>query len=321
MARISRKPIPPSRQFTSIVAPKRTSIIPDPFGQPGCSCRRTVHIKQVCHQAADFFPCDRDIPEASADHLAAPISDQGRDGEDRTPHAYEPADCSHQLAIGECLRPDDIDDHVVTPCAVFHGQIGQIFNIDGLKPVLPIAEDTKYRPVPQNPGDVVDQDVFLAKEKSLETIRMARALARNPGKESDYAFEFEEPAFLTLGLCYENRPRFSGSAYQPVLRRVEEFIDQSVERAIRLREQRAASLLALDDKVAAIVKKLQARGFKSPCLKMFVIARINPIRFSKAASFDFDEVLSKMEAAADRFNLDKVREEDIARSGGPAGAD
>ena len=159
------------------------------------------------------------------------------------------------------------------------------------------------------------------KEKSLETIRMARALAANRAKESDYAFEFEEPAFLTLGLCYEKRPRFSGSAYQPVLKRIEEFMDKPLEPALRMREERALALLSLDDQVLAIVKKLQARGFKSPYLKVFVISRINPIRFSKALSFDFDDVLSKMEAAAGRFNIDKVREEDVARSGGYAAAE
>jgi ParB family chromosome partitioning protein len=38
------------------------------------------------------------------------------------------------------------------------------------------------------------------KEKSLETIRMARALAkRGEGRESDYAFEFEQAPFLRSG--------------------------------------------------------------------------------------------------------------------------
>ena len=38
------------------------------------------------------------------------------------------------------------------------------------------------------------------KEKSLETIRMARALAeRRTAREGDYAFEFEQAPYLTLG--------------------------------------------------------------------------------------------------------------------------
>ncbi|MGO9308783.1 MAG: ParB N-terminal domain-containing protein, partial [Spirochaetia bacterium] len=58
------------------------------------------------------------------------------------------------------------------------------------------------------------------REKSLEVIRMARALADlDPRPEKDFALEFEEPDYLTLGLAYEKRGRLSGGAYHPVLRR------------------------------------------------------------------------------------------------------
>jgi ParB family chromosome partitioning protein len=50
-----------------------------------------------------------------------------------------------------------------------------------------------------------------------------------------------------------------------------------------------------------------------------VVARINPIRFSKAASFDFDEVLEKMAASAGKFNIDKVKPEEVTRASGPPG--
>jgi ParB family chromosome partitioning protein len=158
------------------------------------------------------------------------------------------------------------------------------------------------------------------REKALETVRMARELAgisRQP--ETDYAFEFEEPSYLTLGLCYEQRPRFSGGAYQPVLRRIEAFQGEPLSRALSRREKWAGKVLAVDDRVASIVGQLKKRGLTSPYLKPFVVARINPIRFSKATEFDIDEVLAKMAASADRFNVDKVRQEDVARASGPPG--
>jgi ParB family chromosome partitioning protein len=155
------------------------------------------------------------------------------------------------------------------------------------------------------------------REKSLETIRMARELASLSSRaESDYAFEFEQPTFLTLGLCYERRPRISGGAYQPVLKRLDDFMDLPLARALKSREAWADKLLALDDRVADVVNRLKARGLTSPYLKAFVVARINPIRFSKATSFDFDEVVGKMLAAAARFNVDRVKQEDLARAGG-----
>jgi ParB family chromosome partitioning protein len=155
------------------------------------------------------------------------------------------------------------------------------------------------------------------REKSLEAIRMERALAAGKARESAYAFEFEEPAYLTLGLCYEQRPRFSGGAYQPVLKRVDGFLEEPLEKALAERARRATRLLEVDDAVNEVVEKLKARGLTTPYLKAFVVARINPIRFSKAVEFDFNEVLGKMLAAARRFNVEKVQQQDLARIGGP----
>jgi ParB family chromosome partitioning protein len=155
------------------------------------------------------------------------------------------------------------------------------------------------------------------KEKSLETIRMARALAeRGAGRESDFAFEFEQPPFLTLGAAYEQRRSLSGGAYSPLLRRIEDFLDEPLPKAMRERERRAAKLLKLDEAVSNVVAALKERGLTSPYLKPFVIARVNPIRFSKATEFDFDEVMDKTIAAATRFKVDRVRQEDVAKIGG-----
>ena len=45
---------------------------------------------------------------------------------------------------------------------------------------------------------------------------------------------------------------------------------------------------------------------------------MNYTRFSKATSFDYDEALDKIIASAARFNVDRVRQEDVAKSGGGA---
>lgn len=156
------------------------------------------------------------------------------------------------------------------------------------------------------------------REKSLETIRMARALARTCNRpERDFAFEFEQPGYLTLGVAYERQPRVSGGAYQPVLRRADDFLDRPIAQALKERERRGGRILALDAAVNKVVEKLKGRGLTSPYLKPFVIARVNPIRFSKATSFDLDEVLDKMIANVARFNVERVKPADVARAGGP----
>lgn len=157
------------------------------------------------------------------------------------------------------------------------------------------------------------------KEKSLETIRMLRALAeeRPSQAEREFAFEFDQPPFLTLGAAYEERPRLGGGAYQSVLRRIDDFLDERLPRAVKERERRSRSILSIDDEVGRIVDKLKKRGFTSPYLRAFVVARINPIRFSTSTEFDFDDVMTRMRKNADKFNVEKIRQEDIVRTGGP----
>src|SRR5262245_53903566 len=155
------------------------------------------------------------------------------------------------------------------------------------------------------------------REKSLETIRMARALAdssREP--ETSFAFEFEQPAFLTLGVGYEERPRLSGGAYQSILRRVDTFLEQPIGKAVKERERRGKKILKLDEAVSAVVDRLKTRGLTSPYLRSFVVARVNYTRFSKADSFDFDEALDKIIASAGKFNVDRIKQEDVAKAGG-----
>ncbi len=160
------------------------------------------------------------------------------------------------------------------------------------------------------------------KEKSLETIRMARALAeRKQGKEDDYAFEFEQAQFLTLGAAYEQKKSLSGGAYTSVLRRIDGFLEEPMPKALKERERRGNKLLALDEAVGKVVEALKAKGLTSPYLKAFVVARINYVRFSKATEFDFDEVLDRLTAAAKKFNVEKVKQDDVAKAGGGSPAD
>lgn len=157
------------------------------------------------------------------------------------------------------------------------------------------------------------------REKALEVIRMYRELAQFDGATEDtYALEFEEPALITLGLCYEERPRFSGGAYHPVLKRVEEFLQQPLQATLNIRQQRAKTVLELDDLIVKQVEALKAKGLTSPYLKSFVVARVNPIRFrpKDAPPLSFDDALDRMTQAATKFNPDKVKMDDLAKSAG-----
>ncbi|HKT09223.1 MAG TPA: hypothetical protein VJR24_15090 [Gemmatimonadaceae bacterium] len=154
------------------------------------------------------------------------------------------------------------------------------------------------------------------REKALEVARLAVALAELDDRpERDYAIEFEEAALITLGFCYEQNGRFAGGAYHPVLKRCDKFLSMKLPRALEVRRERAAKLLELNDAVTAAVASLKSRGFESPYLRAFVVARINPLRFKRGEA-DFDETIDKMLASARRFDAAKIRADQVARSGG-----
>jgi ParB family transcriptional regulator, chromosome partitioning protein len=157
------------------------------------------------------------------------------------------------------------------------------------------------------------------REKSLEVIRMARDLAELDSRpEKDYALEFEEPAFLTLGVCYEKNGRFAGGAYHPLLKRVDEFSSEPLSRALDMRASRAARVMELEEAVSAAMQALKDKGFESPYLRAFVVARINPLRFHKGEKPSFDATVEKMIASAKKFNAASVKPEHLARTGGVA---
>src|SRR6478672_1410768 len=116
------------------------------------------------------------------------------------------------------------------------------------------------------------------KDRSLEVIRMARNLARRRGREREEQFraEFEAAELLTLGIVYDKAPRFAGGAYSAFLKKVDRFSDRTLVASLRQREDYAARLLEIDGRVKSVIATLQERGFKSPYLRNYVVARINP---------------------------------------------
>ena len=72
------------------------------------------------------------------------------------------------------------------------------------------------------------------------------------------------------------------------------------------------------DKDKRIIAALQAKGFKSPYLRNYVVARINPVRFHKPKKGDtkppmpLAQALTRMAAAAKGFKLESVSNADLA---------
>jgi ParB family transcriptional regulator, chromosome partitioning protein len=68
------------------------------------------------------------------------------------------------------------------------------------------------------------------------------------------------------------------------------------------------------------VAKLKAKGFVSPYLKTFVVARSNPLRFMKEPP-QLEELIKTIRGKVERMNVDRIKPEDITTAGGTPDSD
>jgi ParB family transcriptional regulator, chromosome partitioning protein len=133
-------------------------------------------------------------------------------------------------------------------------------------------------------------------------------------------------SLVTLGAVYEQSPRFAGGAYSPFLKKVDRFSDRPLATSLRERDAFASRLLEIDAQVKRVIADLTARGFKSPYLRNYVVARINPVRFHKTKKGDtkppmpIAQALTRMAASAKKFDVKSVSNAEIAWVAVGAGA-
>lgn len=154
------------------------------------------------------------------------------------------------------------------------------------------------------------------REKSLEVIRMYRALQVQEGERSEesFAFQFEEAYYITLGLLYERHPRFAGGAFSPILRRVDRFLRPPLAKAYQERQDRAEQVEAADALLGGVVVRIKKRGINHPYIKNFVLARCNPLTRARKTVPEFQEALEKLHRSLERFDVDRIRMDEVARA-------
>ena len=155
------------------------------------------------------------------------------------------------------------------------------------------------------------------KEKSLEVIRMYRALAEAEPRrgEQDYAFQFEAAHLATLGLLYEINKRFAGGAFAPLLKRVDAFLPGTFAKTLPLREARAEQVREVDAALAGVVARIHKRGIRHPFVKNYVLARTTPLGRARKTLPTFDKAFSTLLANIEAFDVDAVKYQDVQRAG------
>jgi len=207
------------------------------------------------------------------------------------------------------------DGRLWTPNGRHRLAAGKVLGLRQITALISPDESLAYRILALN-----TEKAHNLRDRALEVIRMARSLAERQSQahESQFSAEFEAPELLTLGIVYEKASRFAGGAYSSFLKKVDRFSERTLPISLRERQDYASRLLEIDAQVKRIIAALQAKGFKSPYLRNYVAARINPVRFHKVKKGDtkppmpIAQALTRMAAAAKGFKLESVSNRDLA---------
>jgi ParB family chromosome partitioning protein len=179
-------------------------------------------------------------------------------------------------------------------------------------PAILVAEpEVAFQVLPLN-----TEKAHNLKEKSLEVVRMYRALAEQQptASEDDWALQFESPHFVTLGLLYEQNKRFAGGAFAPILRRVDKFLKGTLRKGLEERIERAELVRATDETLAQVVAKVKKRGINHPYVKNYLLARTTPLTRARKTLPSFDQTFKKLRDNLEDFDVTKVRYDEIQRS-------
>jgi ParB family chromosome partitioning protein len=108
--------------------------------------------------------------------------------------------------------------------------------------------------------------------------------------------------FVTLGIGYESQERLRGKLFEGILKRCDFPLDQPLESAFKIRQERAQKILEANEIITEIAQKLKEMEKWHPFVYQQIMSYVNPIK-KKREPQDFDEVFEKLFA-----NLEEVRQ-------------
>jgi ParB family transcriptional regulator, chromosome partitioning protein len=178
-------------------------------------------------------------------------------------------------------------------------------------PVLVVPDGLAPRMMNLN----VEKDLNI-REKATVSLGIYRAFLDSGAdlKETDPEIKdsIEVAYYLTLGLAYERGSRLAGSAFEPLLKKCDYFLRQSLEKAYGVREDRAATVLETNSLIKNVIAQAKEMGVWHQYFQYQLISHIDPFR-RKRGRQNFDELFEKAIAKLEQLNEEPDR---LRRFGG-----
>jgi hypothetical protein len=110
----------------------------------------------------------------------------------------------------------------------------------------------------------------------------------------------ETAHLVTLGLAYERSGRLAGSAFEPILKKCDGFLDRPLKEAYEARQRRADKVVEAAGHVKAVEDALKAQGAWHSMARYQIISYANPTKRARKQS-DFDKTFGKFMATLEQL--------------------
>ena len=146
------------------------------------------------------------------------------------------------------------------------------------------------------------------REKSYVALRVYQELNQTspqiPETDSRVTDAVEEIFYVTLGIVYDMQDKFSGSAWETIMKKADYPLDKTLKEGYKERERRASILFRLDGAIREIIGKIKKmRVGVHPFMYKEIVSYVNPLK-RKKGFVDFDELFSKIEKEIDKLKED-----------------
>jgi hypothetical protein len=158
-------------------------------------------------------------------------------------------------------------------------------------PVVVVPEELARRMMSLN----IEQSLNIRERSTIALSIYRELLEESPLRSEDdgeVVDAIETAHLLTLGLAYEGSGRLAGSAFEPILKKCDGFLDQPLKEAFEVREGRAESVLAAAKCVKSVEDALKAQGAWHSMARYQIISYANPTKRARKPA-DFDKTFAK----------------------------
>src|SRR2546423_10173190 len=166
-------------------------------------------------------------------------------------------------------------------------------------PVVVVPEKLARRMMSLN----VEQSLNIRERSTIALSIYREMVEETPQRAEDHgevADVIETPHLVTLGLAYERSGRLAGSAFEPILKKCDGFLDRPLGQAYETRQGRADTLLDAAKAVKAGEDALKASGAWHSMARYQIISHANPTKRARKPA-DFDKTFAKFIASLEQL--------------------